>query len=221
MKYEDARLSSLGEGFHCGAVAWLLNKALVRWRVGVPNVTAQDIVDEYFAQPLLELSILPESKHTNELYMARALVAYQCHVGGEIRSVPGRQFHGVTWPRHGLPADWWRWDTILSFPWAELESINMLEARALLHTLRWRARTQFMVGSRCIHLLDSQVVLGALRKWRSPAPHLNRIITRCASIILASSAKVIFVYVPTEINPADHPSRQLETWRRRETPDDQ
>ena len=89
----------------------------------------------------------------------------------------------------------------------------MLEARAFLHTLRWRARTQYFIGSRCIHLLDSQVVLGALRKFRSPAPCLNRVITRCASIILASGAKVILLYVPTEFNPADKPSRYVQSWR--------
>ena len=90
----------------------------------------------------------------------------------------------------------------------------MLEARALLQTLRWRARTQFFVGSRCIHLLDSQVCLGALRKWRSPAPSFNRVITRIASVILASSSKVIFVYVATESNPADRPSRATHQWRK-------
>ena len=156
----------------------------------------------------------PEVDRSNELNMARALVGYQCHVGGEIRSIPGRQFEGDTWPRHGLPAEWWGWRTVLSFPWSEAESINMLEARALLQTLRWRAHTQFFVGSRCIHLLDSQVCLGALRKWRSPAPSFNRVITRIASLILASSSKVIFVYVATESNPADRPSRAIHQWQK-------
>jgi len=213
-RYEDERLCSVGEGFHCGAVAWLLNKALVRWQVVKRSWKAQEIVDDYFAQPLLDMALLPECRHSNELDMARALVAYQCHVGGELRSIPGREFSGNTWPRHGIPADsWWKWATVLSFPWLMGESINLLEARALLHTLRWRARTQYFIGSRCIHLLDSQVVLGALRKFRSPAPALNRIVTRCAAIILASGAKIILIYVPTEINPADHPSRAVQSWR--------
>jgi len=213
VQYEDARLSALGEGFHCGAVGWLLNKALIHWGMDTRFISAQTIVDEYFAQPLQDQSSLPESKFTNELCMARALVAYQCHVGGEVRSVPGRQFLSNTWPRHGIPAEWWKWSTVLSFPWAEVESINMLEARALLHALRWRSRSQFFVGSRCVHLLDSQVCLGALRKWRSPVPHFNRVITRIASLILASSCKVIFIYVPTEHNPADVPSRNVAQWR--------
>jgi len=213
INYEDARLCAIGEGFHCGVVAWLLNKALMQWGFETQCIHAQELVDEYFSQPLLDMDLLPECRHSNELGMARALVAYQCHVGGELRSLPGRQFLGSMWPRAGIPAEWWKWSTIISFPWHEVESINMLEARALLQTLRWRARSQYLVGSRCIHLLDSQVCLGALRKWRSPAPHFNRVITRIASLILASSCKVIFIYVPTEINPADHPSRQVEQWR--------
>ena len=212
VNFEDARLSAIGEGFHCGAVGWLLNKALVYWKADTHFATAQSIVDEYFAQPLLDRALLPESKFSNELSMTRALVAYQSHVGGEVRSMPTRQFSGNTWPRHGIPAEWWKWSTVLSFPWAEVESINMLEARALLHSLRWRARSQFFVGSRCVHLLDSQVCLGALRKWRSPSPAFNRVITRIASVIIASSCKVIFIYVPTEFNPADKPSRKFPPW---------
>ena len=213
-KYEDARLCSLGEGFHCGVVAWLLNKAMVRWGVEEQTWKAQDIVDEFYSQPLLEMSLLPECRHSVELDMARALVAYQCHVGGELRSVPGREFGLKSWPRHGVPADqWWKWATVLSFPWTNVESINLLEARALLHTLRWRARAQYFVGSRCIHLLDSQVVLGAMRKFRSPSPNLSRVITRCASVILAAGAKVVLIYVPTEVNPADVPSRAIKSWR--------
>jgi len=214
VNYEDARLCAVGEGFHCGVVAWLLNKALMQWGFQKTCYHAQEIVDEFFSQPLLDMDLLPECRHSNELSMARALVAYQSHVGGELRSLPGRQFLGSMWPRAGIPAEWWKWTTILSFPWAEVESINMLEARALLQTLRWRARSQYFVGSRCIHLLDSQVCLGALRKWRSPTPHFNRIITRIASLIVASSCKVIFIYVPTEVNPADHPSRQVDQWRK-------
>ena len=72
--------------------------------LGTKVYTAQDIVDEYFAQPLVEKTLTPEVDRSNELNMARALVGYQCHVGGEIRSIPGRQFEGDTWPRHGLPA---------------------------------------------------------------------------------------------------------------------
>ena len=30
VNYEDARLCGLGGGFYCGAVAWLLGKALVQ-----------------------------------------------------------------------------------------------------------------------------------------------------------------------------------------------
>ena len=163
---------------------------------------------------LLPMTFRSPAPYLNKLDMARAVVAYQCHVGGELRSLPGREFSGNTWPRHGVPAqDWWKWATVISFPWLASESINMLEARAFLHSLRWRARTQYFIGSRCIHLLDSQVVLGALRKFRSPAPCLHRVITRCAALILASGAKVILLYVPTEFNPADHPSRQVKWWR--------
>ena len=164
----------------------------------MPSLKAQEIVDILFAQPLLEMALLPEYRHSNELVMARSLVAYLRRIDGEIRSLPSREFSQDTWPHDGIPAKlWWKWATVLSFPWHQTESYNVMEASALLHTLRWSARTRLCVGSQRIHLLDSQVVLGALRKFRSSYPDLNRVITRCASITLASSSKVIFVtYLP-------------------------
>ena len=103
-----------------------------------------------------------------------------------------------------IPAEVVEWSTILRAPWAELDSMSMLQARASLHSLGWRARTQFLVGSRCFHLLASRVCLGALRK------HFNRVTS-----IIPASPKIISVYIAVEVGPAEHPSRQLEQWRRR------
>ena len=59
------------------------------------------------------------------------------------------------------------------------------------------------------------MVLGALNKARSPSINLNRIICRINAHILASSSKAIYAYVPTDINPADLPSRRFTyvPWR--------
>ena len=144
--------------------------------------------------------------------MAKLLISYQSHVGGEIRSVPGKEFVSNTWPRQSVNSKWWKWKTVISFQWNDQESINMLEARALLQSLRWRSKSSYFVGSRVIHLLDSQVVLGALKKYRSPAPHLHRLISRAAAICITASAKAVYAFVPTEWNPADKASRAGAQW---------
>ena len=67
-----------------------------------------------------------------------------------------------------------------------------------------------MVGSRFVHLIDSQVCMGALNKFRSDSIRLNTIISRIAAITLATSSKVIYGYISTDQNPADNPSRRVE-----------
>ena len=93
------------------------------------------------------------------------------------------------------------------------ESINVLEARAILAALKWRANggALNMVGSRFVHLIDSQVCMGALNKFRSNSDRLNTIISRIAALTLATSSKVIYGYISTDQNPADNPSRRVET----------
>jgi len=183
------------------------------WGYEVELLSPQAMVLDYFGRPLVDGDALPEARHSKELVLTRAIVAYQTHTGGDVRSVPGREFKGDTWPRMGIDPGWWSWKVVMSHPWDDEESINMLEARAVLQALRWRTRSAQAIASRVVHLSDSQVTLGALNKFRSPADHLNRVITRIAATCLAGSMKAIFAYVATENNPADAPSRAIGSWR--------
>ena len=132
--------------------------------------------------------------------------------------LPGPEFVGMVWPRQAVEANWWQWKTVISFPWDFNDNINILEARALLNTVRWKVQRTNFVNSRFLHLLDSQVVLGALNKGRSPSVNLNRVICRISAYIVAASAKAIYAYVPTDTNPADLPSRRFtyHPWRDQE-----
>ena len=213
VKYEDDRLCALGGGFHCGSVAVLLNRAMRSWGYNVEKLVPQTMVLDYFGRPLVDTDALPEARHSREKVLASAIVAHQSHTGGDVRSIPGREFQGDTWPRMGIDPSWWTWKVVVSHPWDNEESINMLEARAVLQALKWRTRSTSSIAARVVHLADSQVTLGALNKFRSPAEHLHRIITRIAATCLAGSMKAIFAYVATENNPADAPSRAVGSWR--------
>ena len=63
------------------------------------------------------------------------------------------------------------------------------------------------MGLRCLHLIDSQVVLGAVAKGRSPSRRLNFVIKRINVIILAGDLEVFVAFVLSADNPADRPSR--------------
>jgi len=215
-RYKTERLGVLGNGFPCGPFAWLLNRALIGWGYSIEAISIQSIVDAYFNAFLPSKDRFDDERRSKNKDLVELLMRYQTHVGGQIKCMPGREFLGSVWPRQSVDASWWEWKTVISFPWDYSDSINVLEARALLNAIRWRAQDTQFVNSRFIHLLDSQVVLGALNKGRSPSINLNRVICRICAHIVAASSKAIYAYVSTDTNPADLPSRRfiVEPWRR-------
>jgi hypothetical protein len=87
------------------------------------------------------------------------------------------------------------------------EHINVEEARALLVYVRWVLRSRSRTGRRLVVLLDSMVALGAVSKGRSSSWPLNRVLRQIAALCFAGDLRLHLVFVPTEHNPADHPSR--------------
>jgi len=82
-----------------------------------------------------------------------------------------------------------------------------LEANAVALGLRWLSRRADRYGQRVAMLCDAQAVLHALKKGRSSAPTIA-LMTRCiAATTVAMGWVVHYVYIPSEWNPADEPSR--------------
>jgi len=91
--------------------------------------------------------------------------------------------------------------------------INLEEAEALLHFVRWVLRSPARFGRRLVVLLDSRVVVGAVGKGRSGSVPLNRLLRRLAALTFAGGLALFVVFIPTAHNPADHPSRGgPDTW---------
>jgi hypothetical protein len=101
------------------------------------------------------------------------------------------------------------WQVIVSSRWREPEHINSLEFRAVSTAIRWLLASQcFSVfGSKLLFLCDSQVVVGALRKGRSPSRLLLRRIRSIAAHLFAAKLRLTVLWIPTDVNPADEPSR--------------
>lgn len=105
-----------------------------------------------------------------------------------------------------------RWRVVISSAWRRAgEHINCLEARAVDAALRWLLSHPSYVGhprgKRFLVLSDSSVVVGALRKGRSPSPALLRRLRSTAALLLASNTRLTLQWIRTSINPADEPSR--------------
>ena len=85
---------------------------------------------------------------------------------------------------------------------------------------RWLSRKPKNHHSRAVVLVDSKVVLGAATKGRSSAGALRSVLRSLAATLLASDVLLRLVYIPTESNPADAPSRGVRKrrhpppWRR-------
>lgn len=109
--------------------------------------------------------------------------------------------------RASIPGSLWRWKVVSGWRWTgSPEHINVLEARATLTTLRWRAE-QLKQETRFVHLVDSLVVLHCLTRGRSSSKKLRRTVMRIGSLLLATGLQPTWGYIETSQNPADRPSR--------------
>ena len=82
-----------------------------------------------------------------------------------------------------------------------------LEAHALLLAIKWLLRSPAHYNSRPVILVDAKAVLGAATKGRTSAPGIRGVMRHVGALLLASNCLLKLVYVPTEYNPADAPSR--------------
>ena len=91
---------------------------------------------------------------------------------------------------------------------------SILEAHGLLLAVKWLLRTPVNFNRRLVVLVDAKAVLGSASKGRTSAPSLRGILRHVAGLLLATNSLLRLVYVPSEHNPADAPSRGV---RRRPT----
>jgi hypothetical protein len=94
-----------------------------------------------------------------------------------------------------------------AYPWRHDEHINALELRAALSGLRKIVSSSSSLCSRALLLTDSSVVFFALRKGRCSSHRLLRRLRPISALSLASGVRVLPVWLPSETNPADAPSR--------------
>ena len=119
--------------------------------------------------------------------------------------VPAR-YHRL---RASIPGKLWRWRDVVGWHWTgEAEHINALEMRAVKTALVWRIKELQEYGTRCLHLVDSLVVLHALSRGRSSSRKLRRTLAKISALLLASGLHVAWGYIDTKQNPADKPSRR-------------
>jgi hypothetical protein len=96
------------------------------------------------------------------------------------------------------------WHTIISSRWKYSAHINQLEFQALIAAIKRALQTR--VGQRVPVLTDSAAVLGAASKGRSSSPLLYNC-RRLAAYCFGGDLRLTLLWISTDFNPADHPSR--------------
>ena len=99
---------------------------------------------------------------------------------------------------------------IVAAPWKWEEHINGLEMRSMYTAIRWAASHPNCTQCRLLIWSDSVVVVFSTRKGRSSAPALSRKLRKIAAYCLALGIQLRTVWIPTEFNPADEPSRRYQ-----------
>ena len=103
------------------------------------------------------------------------------------------------------------WTTIVSTAWRGVEHINALELRAALLAVHWALSFPSSLGRRVFLLVDSTVSFFALWKGRSSSPKLLLVLRKISALLLAGGLSLLPGWVPSAVNPADGPSRVIES----------
>ena len=199
--WEDERLSLLGNAFCAPVVAWLMSHFFAQAQILAAPPLYRDLV-------AASTCSAPPGHADEGLALARYFLSRRTRRGTELHALLGPT--GCrTAARQSLDASFWKWKTIIAARWRRAEHINVLEARAHLALVKWRARSQKQHCSRFLHLTDSAVVMAAMAKGRTSSRRLQGAVRQTAAYTLAAHVQPVIAHVRSHRNPADKPSRQL------------
>eukprot|EP00438_Fugacium_kawagutii_P013675 Skav213148 [mRNA] locus=scaffold107:610791:614535:- [translate_table: standard] len=99
------------------------------------------------------------------------------------------------------------WSVESSWTFDRVCHINLLELSVVLRLVTRLARSS--ASMRVLVLVDSNVVRCAASKGRSSSRALSRLLTKIAAIAVAAGLFFVFCFVPTRLNVADDPTRDV------------
>ena len=170
----------------------------------LPIITASDAFPSFG----FGVSVRPADPHVLDAMEAAStsLDAYLEleHCGDEGNKAKGRVLQGTPVM---LPYDIDSFTDVICMRASRVDHSGAMEAHALLLLAQWLCRSPSRCGSRVLVAEDAQAVLHAAKKGRSSSPSLRRPIMHLGAYCLAFGLQLLLIWVPSEHNPADKPSR--------------
>ena len=102
------------------------------------------------------------------------------------------------------------WETLFSSRMQMPEHITLLEGRGVVQSLRHKTRAQNSFHKRHLHLGDNLGMTLCLDRGRAKNKQLLFQCRRVAAFNIAADIEVHHRWIPSELNPADAPSRRYE-----------
>jgi hypothetical protein len=212
------RVALMLRSWNCLAAAWLLHTLLQAERASSCPLTTEDLLkrvledeasdDEAGLGKRLSQEVPEGSRGWTraELLVVEHMRGID-HRGSDVRLDAGTLLSPSIWPRRATRANLWKWHLKVKWHWQAPRHINVLEAQAVLAAIKWRVRAKRNIGSKFLHLVDSQVSQAVLTKRRSSSYLLNKVCRRVGALELAASIHPMYGFVRSDTNPSDAPSR--------------
>eukprot|EP00435_Cladocopium_sp_Y103_P046554 s680_g13.t1 len=213
---QDARQNALGNSFHTTTVATLLGAVLFHMgfldQVRGPDVLLQLLIAEdaegtsYWEDDQQSTTSQVEEPSLAALEELEALQL----LDREQEDLKDESQHKMLMCRlvsTFLRKVELRGSDLRAFKWAKVAHINILELKALMHAVQWRARRQRYHSFKTMILCDNQSVVAVVTKGRSSSKQVNHLLRRLASLCCALNLYLIIGWVDTSENPADKASR--------------
>eukprot|EP00973_Karenia_brevis_P033468 4614481-Karenia_brevis.AAC.1 len=103
-----------------------------------------------------------------------------------------------------------QWKTSVHHLWKDSEPIHLSEARSGLFGLERFCRTRYGANSKKMFLGDNMSVTLAFDRCRAHDFRLLLQVRKMCGLLLSRNSKGFWKWIPSEFNPADFPSRQLD-----------
>ena len=100
-----------------------------------------------------------------------------------------------------------KWQTLFSWKFKKLSHINILELSSILKLVMHLAKEAS--HTRVVALTDSLVVRGAVSKGRTSSKGLGAVLRKICSCVTAAGIYLTVPFVPTRLNVADDPTREV------------